>query len=108
MFGFSKNSKKSDKRKKKQKQKKLQASCDGGPQKGSNGSGQSLAGDALRAQALANARAAKAALGDETVRKMAEAISRKENNPFEKAIKQLENADADRVCDEILYMLDDK
>ena len=105
MFGFGKNKKKSksDKRGKK-KSKELQAS--GTREK--NGEGQSLAGDALRAQALANARAAREAIGEDTVQKMAEIIARKENNPFEKAIKQLENADADRVADEILYMLDEK
>lgn len=106
MFGFGKNKKnKSDKRgKKPQNKKKLQASGT----RGKNGEGQSLAGDALRAQALANARAAREAIGEDTVQKMAEIIARKENNPFEKAIKQLENADADRVADEILYMLDEK
>lgn len=110
MFGLGKKSK-TDKRGKKQNNKKLQASSTGGSRKGNagrNGSGQGLAGDALRAQALANARAAKEALGDETVRKMAEIIARKENNPFEQAIKALEKADSDRVSDEIFYMLKDK
>lgn len=62
----------------------------------------------LRAEAMANARAARETLGDETVQKIAEIIARKENNPFEQALRKIEQADSDRVADEILYMLDEK
>ncbi|HOO82139.1 MAG TPA: hypothetical protein PK513_06530 [Alphaproteobacteria bacterium] len=89
MFGFGKN--KSDKRKK---PKELQAGR--------------VKSQRLREEALANARAARETLGDETVQKIAEIIARKENNPFQQAIRQLESADSDRVADEILYMLDEK
>ncbi|MCB1720158.1 MAG: hypothetical protein KDI11_00180 [Alphaproteobacteria bacterium] len=89
MFGFGKN--KSDKRKK---SKELQAGR--------------VKSQRLREEALANARAARETLGDETVQKIAEIIARKENNPFQQAIRQLESADSDRVADEILYMLDEK
>ena len=92
MFGFGKNNNKSDKRKKSDG---LQA-------------GRVSKSQRIRQEALANARAARESLGDETVQKIAEIISRKENNPFEQAIRQLENADSDRVADEILYMLDEK
>lgn len=63
--------------------------------------------DKLRADALAQARAARERIGEDTVQKIAEAIRRKENSPMEKARKQLQSADADRVADEILAMLDD-
>jgi len=91
MFGFGK--KKSDKEKK---QKVLQAGCEKSKRQ------------RIREEALANARAARESLGEDTVQKIAEIISRKENNPFEKAIRKLETADSDRVADEILYMLDEE
>ncbi|MEZ5815402.1 MAG: hypothetical protein R3E13_11895 [Alphaproteobacteria bacterium] len=106
MFGFGQKKNKTDKRS--TKPKKLQVGCNEGCKKLSTSDGQSLAGDALRAQALANARKAREALGEETVQKIADAIAKKENNPFEQAKRQLENVDSDRVADEILAMLDDK
>ncbi|MCB9982812.1 MAG: hypothetical protein H6861_03925 [Rhodospirillales bacterium] len=96
MFGFGKN--RTDKRKK---LKALQAGCE---QKACEQS----KSQRLREEALANARAAREALGDETVQKIAEIIARKENNPFEQALRKLEKADSDRISDEILYMLDKK
>ncbi len=114
MFGIFTNSK-TDKRKK---PKELQASCEGvknkrgaqnKPAKGrakSTGSQSNSAGD-IRAQALANARLARERLGEDTVQKMAEIISRKENNPFEQAKKKIAMADSDRVVDEIMFLLDE-
>ncbi len=96
MFWGKKNKSKSDKRNNK--------SCVGKK----DGSGQSLAGDALRAQALANARAARERIGDETIQKIAEAMAKKENSPMEKAKRQLESADTDRVLGELKWMLDNK
>lgn len=104
MFGFGKKKikkSKTDKRGKK-KSKELQASCTGGSQKGKSES------QRIREEALANARAAREHIGEETVQRIAELMAKKENNPFQQAIKKLEKADSDRVADEILYMLDDK
>ena len=113
MFGIFNNSK-TDKRKK---PRELQASCEGvktkrgahkKPAKGrakSTGSQSNSAGD-IRAQALANARAARERLGEDTIQQIAEIIARKENNPFEQAKRKLETVDSDRLADEILYMLD--
>ena len=100
MFGFGKKktkNSKTDKRGKK-KSKKLQAGCAEGKSESQR----------IREEALANARAAREHLGDETVQRIAQLMAQKENNPFEQAIRQLEKADSDRVADEILYMLDEK
>ena len=114
MFGVFTNSK-TDKRKK---PKELQASCEGvqkkrgaqqKPEKGrakSKGSQSNSAGD-IRAQALANARAAREKIGEDTIQQIAEIISKKENNPFEQAKRKLETADTDRITDEIMFLLDE-
>lgn len=57
-------------------------------------------------QALANARAARERLGEETIQKIAEAIQKKQNSPMEQAKMKLARQDADRVADEILSMLE--
>lgn len=116
MFGVF-NKSKTDKRKK---PKELQASCEGvskkrgaqnKPEKGrakvSKGSQSNSTGD-IRAQALANARAARERLGEDTIQQIAEIISRKENNPFEQAKRKLATADSDRITDEIMFLLDEK
>ena len=98
MFGFGKNkkSKQTDKRKK---PKKLQAGC---------AEGNKSKSQRIREEALANARAAREHIGEDTIQKIAAAMAKKENNPMAKAQAQLQNADSDRVADEILYMLDDQ
>ena len=106
MFGFGTKKNKKNKTDKQKKPKKLRASCEGVTNKESDG--QSLAGDALRAQALANARKAREHIGEDTIQKIAAAMAKKENNPMAQAQAQLQNADSDRVADEILFMLDDK
>ena len=105
MFGFGqKKTKKKNKTDKQKKPKKLRASCEGSKKESD---GQSLAGDALRAQALANAQKAREHIGEETIQKIAAAMAKKENNPMAKAKAQIANADSDRVADEILFLLDD-
>ena len=62
----------------------------------------------LRAEALANARAARENLGDETVQKIAKIMEKMESQPMKQAQDQIANADAQRVADEILYMLEQR
>lgn len=65
------------------------------------------AGD-VRAQALANMRAARESMGDETIQKIAAALAKRQNNPIEKAKAQLSKADPDKVLDEFKWMMQDK
>lgn len=83
----------------------LQASGQGNSEGRSKG--QSSASEAIRAQALANAQAARERLGEETIQKIAEAIRRKQSSPVEQAKMKIENSDADLVVQEILNMLDE-
>ncbi|MCF8495633.1 MAG: hypothetical protein K9G62_03090, partial [Alphaproteobacteria bacterium] len=62
----------------------------------------------IRAQALANARAAREALGEDTIQRIAASLSQKKNSPLEQAKARLQKLDKDRVAEEILIMLDDK
>lgn len=60
----------------------------------------------LREEALANARKARAVLGDETIQKIVAAMHKKQQSSFEQAKTKIVAADSSRVVDEILYMLD--
>lgn len=62
----------------------------------------------LREQALANARAAKESLGDETIQKITEALNNMENNTMQQAKKDIQDADPDRVLDELKFMMEQK
>jgi hypothetical protein len=59
----------------------------------------------IRAQALANAKAARESLGEETIQKIVEAMARKKNDPVEQAKAQIAQQDAERVAHEILDMM---
>lgn len=72
------------------------------------GEGQRQGSDQIRAQALANARAARENLGDETIQKIAEIMKKMESQPMRQAQKKLEQVDSGRVLDELRYMLDEK
>ncbi|MCC7305536.1 MAG: hypothetical protein IT558_04660 [Alphaproteobacteria bacterium] len=69
---------------------------------------QTPAGAELRAQALANVRAAREALGEDTIQKIAEAITKKQGNPTEQARAKIIKTDPTLVADEIIGMLDKK
>lgn len=71
-----------------------------------NGTSQSLAGDALRAQALANAKMARDAIGEDTLERIAAAMAKKQNSATEQAKSKIQEADAERVASEILSMLE--
>ena len=85
------------------------------PQKNKNG----LQGDSgvlqeqgrsqrIRQEALANARSARAEIGEETLDKIAALMTKKQQSAIEQAKRDIAEQDADRVADEILAMLDQK
>jgi hypothetical protein len=61
----------------------------------------------IRAQAMANARAARERIGEETLDRIAAAMQKKQQSTIEQAKNRIRDADADRVADEILHMLDE-
>jgi hypothetical protein len=71
-----------------------------------NGTSQSLAGDALRAQALANAKMARESIGEDTLDRIAAAMAKKQNSATEQAKRKIQEADAERVANEILSMIE--
>jgi hypothetical protein len=98
MFGFGSKDKKSDKRPAPAK-----GAVAGG--QGKDKGSQGLTGEALRAQALANAKAARIAIGEETLDKIAAAMTKKQQSATEQAKRKIQNADAERVALEILAMI---
>jgi hypothetical protein len=60
----------------------------------------------IRAQALANARKAREAIGDEALQKIAAALKKKQESELEKAKAKIAETDATRVAEEILAMLE--
>ena len=68
---------------------------------------QSLAGDELRAQALANARIARENLGEDTIQRIAEIMKDKEKSPLHQAKAKIAAADQRRVEDSIRDLLDE-
>jgi len=57
---------------------------------------------------MANMRAARTQIGEETLDKIAAAMTKKQQSATEQAKRTIESADSDRVADEILYMLNDE
>ncbi len=57
------------------------------------------------AQAKANASAARAEIGDETLEKIREAMLKKQGSAIEKAKAQIKAADQDKVRDHLKYMM---
>lgn len=74
---------------------------------GIGGVGRSSASEALRAQAMANVRAARESIGEDTLDRMAAAMRKKQQSPLERAKAQILDEDAERVASEILAMIDD-
>lgn len=61
----------------------------------------------LREEALANARKAREAMGDEAIQKIAAAIRKKQQSESEQAKEKIAKVDPDRVLDELKWMLED-
>lgn len=64
----------------------------------------------LRAQAMKNARAAREAIGEETLERIAAAMGKmqEQNARMQQARKQIGQADKARVADEIKWMMGDR
>lgn len=62
----------------------------------------------IRQEALANARIARAEIGAETLDKIAALMTKKQQSAIEMAKADIAKADADRVAQEILWMLEQK
>ena len=55
---------------------------------------------------MANVRAARENIGDETLQRIAAAMTAKQKSNTEQAKRAIQDADADRVAQEILYMIE--
>jgi hypothetical protein len=75
-----------------------------GIQKKTNGGQRSSA--EIRAEALANARAARERVGEETIQKIAKALVQQQMSLTDQAKAKIARANSDRVADEIRYLLD--
>ena len=73
--------------------------------KGQNNSSKS---QRLREEALANARKARAEIGEETLDKIAALMTKKQQSVMEQAKRDIAEQDAHRVAEEILLILDEK
>lgn len=62
----------------------------------------------LREEALANARKARAEIGEETLDKIAAIMSKKQQSLIEQTKRKVAETDAERVAEEILLMIDDQ
>lgn len=91
--------------KKKQKTASLVGSKTAGAAPGEKTAQPSAKSEALRSQALATMRAARAEIGEDTLQKIAAAIARKEGSAAEQAKAKIQKADPDRVAGELLSML---
>ena len=62
----------------------------------------------LRSAAMDNVRAARENIGEETLDRIAAAMTKKQQSNTEQAKRSIQSTDAERVAQEILYMIDDK
>jgi hypothetical protein len=62
--------------------------------------------EALKAEAMANARAARAQIGDETLQKIAQALSEQNKSAGKKAQDQIRAMDKEHVANHIKSLLD--
>lgn len=65
-----------------------------------------LSSEELRAQAMENVRHAREQIGEETLDRIAAAMTKKQRSATEQAKTAIQQSDADRVADEILFMMD--
>ncbi len=62
----------------------------------------------LRAEAMENVRAAREAIGEETLERIAAAMTKKQQSAVERAKAQINQSDSEKVKDGIMSMLDDE
>lgn len=70
--------------------------------------GQRLSREEIQAQALANSRLARENIGEETLERIAAAMTKKQQSAVEQSKLQIKSADDGRVMDELKFMLRDK
>lgn len=70
------------------------------------GHGQSR--EEIHAQAMANFSAAREQIGEETLNRIAAAMNKKQQSAMERAKRDIQGADVDKVLDELKWMLDNK
>ncbi len=70
--------------------------------------GQRLKGAELRAQALANTRAARERIGEDAIQKIAQALTKKQSSTVEQAKNKIGKTDSGRVRDEIRFLMDEE
>jgi len=73
---------------------------------GSEKDGHGFAGDDIRAQAMAYRSEAREHIGEDVLDRIAEAMRKKQNSVMERAKRDIAGADADKVLDELKFMLD--
>ena len=79
-----------------------QAGCVG------NEKGRGQSREAIQAQAMANFSAAREQIGEETLNRIAAAMSKKQQSAMERAKRDIAGADVDKVLDELKWMLDNR
>lgn len=63
---------------------------------------------ALREQAMANAKKARAEIGEETLDRIAASMTKRQKNKTNQAREAIRNSDADHVAQELLAMMKDR
>ena len=63
--------------------------------------------EALKAEALANARKARTEIGEENLQRLAEMLGREMNSEAQKARAKIRAMDKDRIADNIRAMMDE-
>lgn len=59
----------------------------------------------IQAQAMENVRAARAHIGEETLDRIAEMMTKKQQSAMEQAKRDIQAADPDKVLDELLFTM---
>lgn len=102
MFWGKKDKTKNNKTDKRKAPKKGQAGCVG------NEKGHGQTREEIHAAAMVNFSAAREQIGEETLDRIAAAMTKKQNSAMERAKRDIQGADVDKVLDELKWMLDNK
>ena len=102
MFWGKKNKTDKNKKDKRVTPKKGQAGCVG------NEKGHAQTREEIHAAAMANFSAARQHIGEDTLDKIAAAMSKKQQSAMERAKRDIAGADVDKVLDELKWMLDNR
>ncbi len=70
--------------------------------------GQRPGSEEIRTQALANARAARERIGEDTIQKIAAALAKKQSSAMEQAKNKINKAESGRLRDEIRFLMDEE